>query len=327
MNVKGRNDWTSTIPQGRNSFFYPRRRRSFVFTDAFPSLQKFFSTGKLRAAYAEVGRDAPPYSYATSLEAKTTSFGGYGYGFTGPNPTLEPEFAKDYEFGTELSWLEQSPRRRCDGLSQAHRESDRPEHPRELRHGVHPVQPERRDDARIRVSSSLSAARRSTAATSRGTSAQLHRARGKTLSLPNALPESYISDTWLYGNVRNGTEPGLSTMSLTGFSTARTRTASCSSIPRRACRSAPRTFIDARLRSPAELHARPRQQLQVQARSASAPVRHPEGRRRLQRDRALSDDSRARHEHARPQYAARHSGCDARRQGEQRPTRRRITSS
>ena len=37
------------------------------------------------------------------------------------------------------------------------------------------------------------------------------------MALPNALPESYVSDTWLYGNVRNGTAPGLSTMSLTGF--------------------------------------------------------------------------------------------------------------
>jgi hypothetical protein len=37
------------------------------------------------------------------------------------------------------------------------------------------------------------------------------------LELPNALPESYVSDTWLYGNVRNGTQPGLSTRSLTGF--------------------------------------------------------------------------------------------------------------
>ena len=36
-------------------------------------------------------------------------------------------------------------------------------------------------------------------------------------SLPHDLPESYVSDTWLYGNVRNGTMPGLSTMSLTGF--------------------------------------------------------------------------------------------------------------
>src|ERR1700737_1003962 len=47
--------------------------------------------------------------------------------------------------------------------------------------------------------------------------ANFTRARGKVLSLPNALPESYVSDTWLYGNVRNGTQPGLSTMSLTGL--------------------------------------------------------------------------------------------------------------
>jgi hypothetical protein len=47
--------------------------------------------------------------------------------------------------------------------------------------------------------------------------ANFERARGRTLALPNALPESYVSDTWLYANVRNGTEPGLSTMSLTGL--------------------------------------------------------------------------------------------------------------
>src|SRR5205823_4568904 len=35
--------------------------------------------------------------------------------------------------------------------------------------------------------------------------------------LPRGIPESYVSDTWLYGNVRNGTMVGLSTMSLTGF--------------------------------------------------------------------------------------------------------------
>ncbi|MEO7773747.1 MAG: SusC/RagA family TonB-linked outer membrane protein, partial [Steroidobacteraceae bacterium] len=42
------------------------------------------------------------------------------------------------------------------------------------------------------------------------------KAKGRTLALPNALPESYVSDTWLFGNVRNGTAPGLSTRSLTG---------------------------------------------------------------------------------------------------------------
>ena len=62
-------------------------------------------TGKLRAAYAAVGKDARPYAYRPSLEYKTTAFGGYGYGFTGPNLALKPEFAKSYEFGTELSFL------------------------------------------------------------------------------------------------------------------------------------------------------------------------------------------------------------------------------
>ena len=62
-------------------------------------------TGKLRAAYAEVGKDARPYAYRPSLEYKTTSYGGYGYGFTGPNLDLKPEFAKSYEVGTELSFL------------------------------------------------------------------------------------------------------------------------------------------------------------------------------------------------------------------------------
>ena len=65
-----------------------------------------FATGKVRAAYAEVGRDAKPYSYRSALEFKTTSYGGYGYSFWGPNLKLKPEFAKSWEFGTELGWLQ-----------------------------------------------------------------------------------------------------------------------------------------------------------------------------------------------------------------------------
>jgi TonB-linked SusC/RagA family outer membrane protein len=105
VTATGRNDWTSTIPKNANSFFYPSLSSSFVFSDAFPSIGEFM-TGKLRAAYAEVGRDARPYAYVPALESKTTSFGGYGYGFTGPNPNLRPEFARSYEFGTELGFFE-----------------------------------------------------------------------------------------------------------------------------------------------------------------------------------------------------------------------------
>jgi outer membrane receptor protein involved in Fe transport len=104
VTVQGRNDWTSTIPQGRNSFFYPSVTSSFVFSDAVPAVGRVM-TGKLRAAYAEVGKDARPYAYRPALEFKTTTAGGYGYGFTGPNLNLRPEFARSYEVGTELGFF------------------------------------------------------------------------------------------------------------------------------------------------------------------------------------------------------------------------------
>ncbi len=47
--------------------------------------------------------------------------------------------------------------------------------------------------------------------------ANFNHSRGITVSLPFDQVEFYNSDTWLYGNVRNGTMPGISTMSLTGF--------------------------------------------------------------------------------------------------------------
>jgi TonB-linked SusC/RagA family outer membrane protein len=212
----GRNDWTSTIPVGQNSFFYPSISSSFVFTDAFPSLQKHM-TGKLRAAIAEVGRDAPPYSYRTTLESKTTSFGGYGYGFTGPNPLLKPEFAKSAEIGTELGFLND----RLGVDATVYRKRTQNQIVQNLResYGTGFV---------LFNLNGASTENYGTEITVRGTPvshrnfswdvlANYDRARGKTVSLPNALPESYVSDTWLYGNVRNGTEPGLSTMSLTGL--------------------------------------------------------------------------------------------------------------
>jgi len=60
-------------------------------------------TGKIRAAYAQVGKDAKPYAYRPALQNKTTSYGGYGYNFWGPNLALQPEFAKSWEIGAEVS--------------------------------------------------------------------------------------------------------------------------------------------------------------------------------------------------------------------------------
>ena len=212
----GRNDWTSTIPVGQNSFFYPSISSSFIFSDVFPSLQKHM-TGKLRAAFAEVGRDAPPYSYRTTLQSVTTAYGGYSYGFTGPNPNLQPEFAKSYEFGTELSFLND----RLGVDATVYRKRTQNQIVQNLResYGTGFILFNLNGASTENHGTELTV--RATPVTKRDFSwdvlANYERARGKTVSLPNALPESYVSDTWLYGNVRNGTEPGLSTMSLTGL--------------------------------------------------------------------------------------------------------------
>src|SRR6202521_3115077 len=244
LNATGRNDWTSTIPKGRNSFFYPSFSSSFVFSDAFPSVSRFM-TGKLRAAVASVGKDARPYAYRPALQYKTTSYGGYGYDFWGPNLALKPEFKKSFEFGTELSFLND----RLGLDATVYRSTTQNKIVNDIRGSY---------GTGFILFNLNGAATRNTGLelTLRGTpvlrnpfswdfQANLTRARGKVLALPNALPESYVSDTWLYGNVRNGTMPGLSTMSLTGFFYLRNKSGDLLIDPANGLPVRSTTFIDA----------------------------------------------------------------------------------
>ena len=216
VSLTGRNDWTSTIPQGRNSFFYPSISSSFVFSDAFPSVRRFV-TGKLRLGYAAVGKDARPYAYRPSLQYKTTAYGGYGYDFWGPNLALKPEFKRSVEGGVELSFFDG----RLGLDATAYRATTKDQIVNDIRGSY--------GTGFILFNLNGAATRsRGLELTLRGTPISRPTfswdmtvnwaASGSIVtSLPNGIPESYVSDTWLYGNVRNGTQVGLSTMSLTGF--------------------------------------------------------------------------------------------------------------
>jgi hypothetical protein len=216
LTVTGRNDWTSTIPTPRNSFFYPGVNTSIILTDAFPALQKVFNSAKLRAGYAEVGRDARPYAYTPSLEYKTTSYGGYGYGFTGPNRNLSPEFARSYEIGTEMSWLDD----RLGMDLTVYRKQTKDQIVNDIRGSyatgfvLFNLNGAETRNQGIELTVRATPVQRGTFTWDISTN--FESSRGKTLALPNALPESYVSDTWLYGNIRNGTAAGLATTSLTG---------------------------------------------------------------------------------------------------------------
>lgn len=214
-----RNDRTSTIPVDRYSFWYPSVSASFVFTDvpALKGLQKIFTSGRLRAAYAEVGKDARPYAYRPSLEYKATVGGGYGYGFTGPNLDLKPEFAKSYEFGAELAFL--NDRLGIDVTYYNKKTTDQI---------VNDIRGSYATGFILFNLNGGSTQNKGVEITLRGTPVKtkdfswdiltnFEKAKGTVLALPNSLPESYVSDTWLYGNVRNGNSPGKSTRSITGW--------------------------------------------------------------------------------------------------------------
>ncbi|HMK06560.1 MAG TPA: TonB-dependent receptor, partial [Flavobacterium sp.] len=107
LTVTGRNDWTSTLPPGANSYFYPSVSLSGVIID---TNNYFF---KLRGSFAEIGNDTAPYQTADALTSGN-SFLGFGNiflpiaGVNGyenqanlANPNLKPERTKEFEVGFE----------------------------------------------------------------------------------------------------------------------------------------------------------------------------------------------------------------------------------
>lgn len=122
FNTTGRNDWSSTLPTDNNSYFYPSASLAFVFTDALNISGNIISFGKLRASWAKVGNDAAPHSLQNVFNVNLGQASGLigsnndsDFPFNGQpaltmsntasDPNLTPEFTKEYEFGTNLQFL------------------------------------------------------------------------------------------------------------------------------------------------------------------------------------------------------------------------------
>ncbi|MGN6247880.1 MAG: SusC/RagA family TonB-linked outer membrane protein [Ginsengibacter sp.] len=102
LTLRGRNDWSSTLPVQNNSYFYPAVEGSFILSDLKPiSKSKFIDYLKIRGAVAQVGKDAGPLQIEPQLESTGMTGGGFKYGFTGPNRNLKPEMTTSREVGLE----------------------------------------------------------------------------------------------------------------------------------------------------------------------------------------------------------------------------------
>jgi TonB-linked SusC/RagA family outer membrane protein len=101
-----RNDWSSTLPQGNNSYLYGGLSGSFVFSE-FITGKNILSFGKLRASVAKVGTDTDPYSVYQTYTVNQP-YGTYPLLTVPdriPNATLRPTISNSYEVGTELRFL------------------------------------------------------------------------------------------------------------------------------------------------------------------------------------------------------------------------------
>ncbi|MBN8856346.1 MAG: SusC/RagA family TonB-linked outer membrane protein [Sphingobacteriales bacterium] len=121
LTVTGRRETSSTLPAKNNSFFYPSVSLAWEFYKSGSSSEKALSYGKLRASFAQVGKDAPTqglntyYTSATISDGFTNGLifpidGNAGYQLGSPvavigNPNLKAEKTNSYELGADLGFL------------------------------------------------------------------------------------------------------------------------------------------------------------------------------------------------------------------------------
>ncbi len=110
LTVTGRNDWSSTLPIENRSYFYPSVSGAIVFTEFMGEARPDWLTfGKVRASWAEVGKDTNPYETATYLWPVGTFLEGkvgLGNTWTRGNPYLKPEKGRAFEVGLELRFIQ-----------------------------------------------------------------------------------------------------------------------------------------------------------------------------------------------------------------------------
>ncbi|MEM1320810.1 MAG: SusC/RagA family TonB-linked outer membrane protein [Bacteroidota bacterium] len=106
LEMTGRNDWSSALPNSNNSYFYPSASLSFILTEALNLKWGPLSFLKLRGAYAQTASDTDPFQLDFTYQ--TSTFGGNqtaALPTTIPPIGLRPQQANSYEVGLNAGFF------------------------------------------------------------------------------------------------------------------------------------------------------------------------------------------------------------------------------
>ena len=101
-----RNEKTSTLAPGHNSYWYPSFNASLIYSELIPNRPSWYDYGKFRASYGVVG--LAPAIYKAAVAYSQSSASGYTYNQLGAslgNEGIRPETTHEWEFGIENKFL------------------------------------------------------------------------------------------------------------------------------------------------------------------------------------------------------------------------------
>jgi outer membrane receptor protein involved in Fe transport len=107
LDLTARNDWSSTLPTGNNSYFYPSASLSLIVSDMLGIQSDVLSFAKVRANWAQVGGDTDPYNlYNTfSFGQDWSDVKQANISNVLKNNRLKPLIATSHEFGADVRFL------------------------------------------------------------------------------------------------------------------------------------------------------------------------------------------------------------------------------
>jgi len=107
LDLTGRQDWSSALPSDNNGYFYPSIGGSFVFSELIDA--SYFSFGKLRAGWAQVGNDVGALRLSPTYPLSGSPYYGLPQMYTntqGLDPNIAPSLNTSWEVGFDVNFLQ-----------------------------------------------------------------------------------------------------------------------------------------------------------------------------------------------------------------------------